>query len=72
MSKRGRPKPKQPMYTPEQRIAYVSCKCDPQGFSAGADEAADKKLSGGFKTGKNNICPTCKEARSVNGSCSCI
>jgi hypothetical protein len=59
------------MYTPEERMAYVSCKCDPRAFAGSADKQADDKLSGGFNTGKNNICPTCKEARSVNGMCGC-
>lgn len=68
---KGRPRRKQPMYTPQQQAAYVACPCDPRGFGVGADEKADERLSGGFKTGKNNICPDCKEARSVNGSCGC-
>ena len=52
-------------------MAYKSCKCDPKGFGAGADEAADEKLTGGFNVTPKNICPNCHTARSRNGSCLC-
>ena len=71
MSK-GRPKPRAQMYTPTQRMFYKSCKCDPKGFAgAAADEEADRRLTGGFNVRKSNICPGCKQARSVNGTCGC-
>lgn len=35
------------------------------------DKAADEKLTGNFNTRKSNICGTCFEAKSVNGSCGC-
>ena len=66
MSK-GRPKPKLPMYTPRERMLYVPCKCDPSGFP---QEQDPKKTNGGFKVYPANICPTCHEARTKNGTCS--
>jgi len=62
---KGRPKPKIPMYTPAQRMAYVKCPCDPKGVpQEGKDD------NGGFKVYPSNICPTCHEARTLNGTCS--
>lgn len=60
-------------YTDAQRLAYVPCECEPRFAPSPArlDREADLKLSGGFKTGKNNICPKCFTARSVNGTCGC-
>jgi hypothetical protein len=65
---KGRQKPKPPMYTPKQRMAYVACKCDPRGR---APDESDKKLSGGFNTSRKNLCTGCGEYKSVNGACGC-
>ena len=35
------------------------------------DRIADEKLTGRFNVRKDNLCPDCKEYRSVNGTCSC-
>lgn len=62
-------------YSPKQRMAYESCECDrPVPFSLLApllDKEADRKLSGGFNTRKSNLCETCHEYKSVNGTCGC-
>lgn len=64
------------MYTDAQRMNYEPCHCEgvsrPPGWVL--DLAADRALSGGFKTrvgGKSNICDKCRQARSVNGACGC-
>jgi hypothetical protein len=67
MSKRQ--KPKAPMYTPKQRMAYEPCKCDPRGRAPGADDAADRKLDGGYNVSKTNVCPIHHIVRSKNGTC---
>jgi hypothetical protein len=35
------------------------------------DAMAEHKLTGGFSVHKDNLCPDCKEYRSVNGACAC-
>jgi hypothetical protein len=35
------------------------------------DKLAEEKLTGGFDTGRGNICPRCYMARCSNGSCNC-
>jgi hypothetical protein len=62
------------MYTPAQYLAYERCGCDAGGFMPSDDmieKATMLKLPGGFSTAKSNLCTTCREYRSVNGSCGC-
>lgn len=35
------------------------------------DAAADRKLDGGYKNWRSNICDDCREVRSVAGTCGC-
>lgn len=35
------------------------------------DMMADRKIDGGFKTKKANLCGECFQYRSVNGACGC-
>jgi hypothetical protein len=60
-------------YTDAQRMNYERCDCEPRFLPSQRtlDAAADFALTGGFKTGKSNICPDCREARSVSGACGC-
>lgn len=34
------------------------------------DELAERKITGGYDV--KNVCPTCRVARSANGTCACI
>jgi len=36
-----------------------------------ADAAAERKLTGGYRTQKSNACKQCFQFRSTNGSCGC-
>ena len=63
---------KQP-YTPEQRIQYQGCACDPRQSVPGwlLDKIAEEKLTGNFNVRRSNQCLTCFQAKSVNGTCAC-
>jgi hypothetical protein len=60
-------------YTPVQRMNYEPCSCDPSKKVPGwlLDKIAEEKLTGGYDIRRSNQCPTCFEARSVNGTCAC-
>jgi hypothetical protein len=59
-------------YTVRQRMAYEECGCDPMAAKPPnwlLDKIADDTLTGGFR--KSDVCPDCRMARSVNGTCGC-
>lgn len=56
------------MYTPQQLAQYKRCDCDPPPQSPD-DDAAELKLSGGYKTYPKNRCTIHNMVRTKTGKC---
>jgi len=54
-----------------QHLAHVKEPKRPMPSQIVLDQAADRKLDGGYNVRKSNICSECFETKSVNGSCGC-
>lgn len=54
-----------------QHLVHLKADHRPMPSSVTLDRIADRALSGGFKVIKSNLCPECREYRSVNGACAC-